>query len=288
MSRLLVPVDVSEQSLQAVRFAIAYARNQHELTLLHVIPPLPARYLAMSRLGETNVEQQQLEEAREDMKKIVALVEQAGVKHSVELQFGEPHEVIARQAKNGYDAIVMGTHGYGRMLGFLLQSVSYPTLHDVEIPVFLIAEETDGQRFPWKNVLLAVDGSKQAMEAVRKAIQFGQDRDTRYTLLTVVTLPVAYAGVYGTGWEDTETLETWGQETLRPYEEMLEASGVPYTSKVMIGDPAMTIKTFAKETEADLIVLGHHGLGGFAGTLLGSVTFKLIHRTKTPLLVVKS
>ncbi|MFP3415953.1 universal stress protein, partial [Bacillus sp. SIMBA_074] len=39
MSRILVPIDFSAQSIQAVRFALAYAKDKHELTLLHAIPP---------------------------------------------------------------------------------------------------------------------------------------------------------------------------------------------------------------------------------------------------------
>lgn len=138
-------------------------------------------------------------------------------------------------------------------------------------------------------MLIAVDGSEQAKNAAQKAIALSQDiPGVSYLLLSVVTPPVAYAGVYGVGWEDTATLENWGKETVRTCEEVLEAAQIPYESKVVIGDPATVIRQTAEEEQAGLIVLGHHGLGGIAGTLLGSVTFKTIHRTKTPLLIVKS
>ncbi|EJL41248.1 universal stress protein [Brevibacillus agri] len=289
MSRILVPVDFSAQSIQAVRFALAYAKDKHELTLLHAIPPFPSRNV-VRKLGQKSVEDFQLDEAREDLKKFLTIVEEAGVTYELEIEFGEPHEVIAKHATKGeYAAIVMGTHGYGRITGFLLQSVSYPTIHDAQLPVFLISEETDASRFPWQKVLIAVDGSEQAKNAAQKAIALSQDiPGVSYLLLSVVTPPVAYAGVYGVGWEDTATLENWGKETVRTCEEVLEAAQIPYESKVVIGDPATVIRQTAEEEQAGLIVLGHHGLGGIAGTLLGSVTFKTIHRTKTPLLIVKS
>ncbi|MDF2684627.1 MAG: universal stress protein, partial [Brevibacillus sp.] len=154
--------------------------------------------------------------------------------------------------------------------------------------VFLISEETEASHFPWRNVLLTVDGSDQAMAAANTALQLSEGMDVSFTLLTVVTPPVAYTGMYGVGWEDTATLENWGRETLRPYEELLQARMIPYVSKVLIGDPATLIRETAQEKAASLITLGHHGLGGIAGTLVGSVTFKTIHRAQTPLLIVKS
>lgn len=287
MSRILVPVDFSAQSIQAVRFATAYARDKHELTILHVIQPFPSRYV-VNKLGKEGVEKIQLDEAKEDLKPLVEIVEAAGVAHQVEIVFGNAHEEIASHATSDYIAVVMGTRGYGRMTGFLKQSVSYPTIHDSKIPVFLISEETNANQFPWRNVLLTVDGSEQAMAAANTAIQLSEGMAVSFTLLTVVTPPVAYTGMYGVGWEDTATLEDWGRETLRPYEEFLAARQVPYESKVLIGDPAMLIRETALEKEASLIALGHHGLGGIAGTLVGSVTFKTIHRAQTPLLIVKS
>jgi len=51
MSRILVPIDFSAQSIQAVRFALAYAKDKHELTLLHAIPPFPSRNV-VRKLGQ--------------------------------------------------------------------------------------------------------------------------------------------------------------------------------------------------------------------------------------------
>lgn len=287
MSRILVPVDFSAQSHQAVRFAAAYAANKHELTILHVIQPFSSRYV-VHKVGEETVKKLQEEEAKEDLQPLLQIAEQAGVPYQLELAFGNPHEEIAKRATDAYSAIVMGTHGYGRMTGYLKQSVSYPTIHGAKLPVFLISEETAAGEFPWRKALVAVDGSDQAMTALKTALQLGEGMDVRYTLLTVVTPPTAYAGLYAVGWEDNETLESWGQETILPYAELLKEKQVAYESKVLIGDPAMLIRETAQDQQADLIVLGHHGLGGIAGTLVGSVTFKTIYRATKPLLIVKA
>jgi len=286
MSRILVPVDFSAQSYQAIRFAVAYAAAKHELTILHVIRPFSSRSVEQ-KLGKENLEKLQLDEAKEDVKPLLQIVEEAGVPYQLKLVFGNPHEEIAKRATEDYDAVVMGTHGYGRMTGYFKQSVSYPTVHDAKLPVFLISEETVASQFPWRKALIAVDGSEQALAALKTALALGEGLDVTYTLLSVVTPPVTYTGIYGIGWEDTATLENWGKEIVTPCEELLKAKQVAYECKVLIGDPATLIRETARDEQADLIVLGHHGQGGIAGTLVGSVTFKTIHRAQTPLLIVK-
>ncbi|MGG3883856.1 universal stress protein [Brevibacillus panacihumi] len=286
MSRILVPVDDTEQSLQALRFALAYAKDKHELTLLHVVPFYPSKNV-INHLGQKQLREYQLQEAHEELAKVKELADQSGIPYTLEIRFGDVPQIINEFSKINFEAMVMGTHGYGRLMGYLMQSVSYPTIHDVKLPVFLISDETNAERFPWSKVLIAVDGSEQAKEAIEKATALSQSLDVTYSLVTVVPPPVSYAGAYGPGWQDVSTLEEWGKSTLLPYEEMMQEKGVTYQSQVLIGDPATVIKQTAKEQEADLIVLGHHGMGGVAGTMMGSVTFKLVHRVRTPLLIVK-
>ncbi|MFY0543477.1 universal stress protein [Brevibacillus sp. H7] len=285
MGSLLVPIDASVQSMQAVRFALALSGGDYSLTLLHVIPPFPSRQ-AVTHLGKKTVEEFQLEEAKESLKEVLELVQQEKVPFNLQYEFGEPHEVISNYARQGHQAVVMGTHGYGRMTGYLFNSVSYPTLHDVTIPVFLVPEEAD-IRATWRKLVVAVDGSEHSKRAAVRAMQFGKEKDARYLLLTVITPPAMYAGVTNIGWVDLDGLETLGEEILRPYETMFMEQQLPYDTKVVVGDPATVIKEVALKEEADVIVLGHHGLNGIVETLMGSVTYKVIHRTQTPLLIVR-
>jgi nucleotide-binding universal stress UspA family protein len=286
MSRLLVPIDASVQSRQALRFALALSNGQREIALLHVIPPFPSRGV-VQRLGKNTVEAFQLDEAKEDLRAAVEEVRLANVPFSIHYEFGEPHEVIAEYAKQDHEAIVMGTHGYGRMTGYLLNSVSYPTIHDVNIPVFLVPEEAQMPSSSRK-IVVALDGSEPSRQAARQAIQLFRGTPVHYLLLTVVVPPVVYDGLSPINWQDSDTLTSWGEATLRSCEEMFQAEPCSYESKVLIGDPATLIKEVAAEEKADLITLGHHGMSGLAGVLMGSVTFKVIHRTKIPLLIVKS
>ena len=70
--------------------------------------------------------------------------------------------------------------------------------------------------------------------------------------------------------------------------ELLE-SGVDATLRVISGigkDPADLIAEVARETEADVIIVGTRGHGRVAGMLLGSVTQRLLHVAPCPVLAV--
>jgi nucleotide-binding universal stress UspA family protein len=56
---------------------------------------------------------------------------------------------------------------------------------------------------------------------------------------------------------------------------------------VQTGIPAKTILTVAEEKGADLIVMGTHGRSGYEKFLLGSVSYKVIHKSMVPVLVVR-
>ncbi|SNR66457.1 Nucleotide-binding universal stress protein, UspA family [Humidesulfovibrio mexicanus] len=52
---------------------------------------------------------------------------------------GNPAEQILQEAeKGGYDLLVMGTHGHGRLLGLVLGSVAQQTIKNTKIPVLVV------------------------------------------------------------------------------------------------------------------------------------------------------
>lgn len=78
-----------------------------------------------------------------------------------------------------------------------------------------------------------------------------------------------------------------GKEMLDQAARMLrEAGDSPVHTHLTTGDPARTIVDLAGELDADLIVMGRRGLGGFTGLLLGSVTKKVQHATTAAVLTV--
>jgi nucleotide-binding universal stress UspA family protein len=91
------------------------------------------------------------------------------------------------------------------------------------------------------------------------------------------------------------------QLNLAPSEEMLEdreylerrqreltERGIITSAHLACGDPADEILRFANEIQCDLIAMATHGHGLFADLFLGSVTRSVRHRTKIPVLLIRS
>ncbi len=66
----------------------------------------------------------------------------------------------------------------------------------------------------------------------------------------------------------------------------LADAGVPYRVLLMDGSPALAIRQAAQTENAELVVTGRRGRGGFAALLLGSTSNQLTHHLDRPLVIV--
>ncbi|PLX43557.1 MAG: universal stress protein [Deltaproteobacteria bacterium] len=73
---------------------------------------------------------------------------------------------------------------------------------------------------------------------------------------------------------------------LDPFEELLKESQAVFETIILEGDPAKAIVKCAEVERCDLVVMGGRGLGDLAGLVLGSVTHKVLHSSKVPVLIV--
>jgi nucleotide-binding universal stress UspA family protein len=137
--RILVPVDGSEVSLRAVRYAARMAKDRPrtEIHLINVQLPIPgsaARFVAKSAIRDYH-----LEEGRKALAGAEALLNADGIGFESHIARGDPGETIAGYAeKKGCDAIVMGTRGLGAAMAALLGSTANAVLHEAKVPVTLV------------------------------------------------------------------------------------------------------------------------------------------------------
>ncbi|MFO0973471.1 MAG: universal stress protein [Phycisphaerae bacterium] len=66
-----------------------------------------------------------------------------------------------------------------------------------------------------------------------------------------------------------------------------EGLATPVVSDVLLGQPFVEIIRYARDKQADLIVMGTHGRGGLTHVLLGSVTEKVVRKSPCPVLTVR-
>jgi nucleotide-binding universal stress UspA family protein len=140
-----------------------------------------------------------------------------------------------------------------------------------------------------RRILVPLDGSKRAEEALKVAVPIARANDGALLLVQVVTAPVVY-GPYGLGGPSVNALYDEEEAAASTYLQQVIASpdlaGLVTEPTILIGAPAQTIITWASDAPADLIVLTSHGHTGPGRWALGSVTQHVVRHAPTPVLVV--
>ena len=141
----------------------------------------------------------------------------------------------------------------------------------------------------FKKILVAVDGSDHAANAVRCAVEVA--RGTGPT--TISLLAVDGCRPLKGPLAELAELEDLGRNEVftRVLESAVIKAQIPSDiltdQQVRMGDPADNILAEADRIEADMIIVGRRGLGAYAELLLGSVSRKVVHLAKVPVMVVQ-
>jgi nucleotide-binding universal stress UspA family protein len=141
-------------------------------------------------------------------------------------------------------------------------------------------------------ILVPTDFSDCSRAALDLACELAPALGAQLTLVHAMT-PQAYPipAVDGAILPDpAAAAEKVATEAHELHEELARARArVPDADSVIVeGDPLPAIEQAAKETGADLIVIGTHGRRGVRHALLGSVAEKLVQRGPCPVLTVRA
>jgi nucleotide-binding universal stress UspA family protein len=135
ISRMLVPVDGSEQSRKALEFAADLAsRYKAEMFLIHVTQPMVADdVFALGAVAiPVNASLDELDEVGQKVLQAAAdIVVAAGLKApTTELSHGDPgRQIVSYAEEQKIDLIVMGTRALGSLSSLLIGSVSHKVNH---------------------------------------------------------------------------------------------------------------------------------------------------------------
>ncbi|MDH6193987.1 nucleotide-binding universal stress UspA family protein [Mycobacterium frederiksbergense] len=298
MSRRITPhgvvvgVDGSPSSSAAVRWAVGEAVSRHVgLTVVHIVPPMP---VATSTLGWPvgQLPDEILEIQESDGRRIVAdAVELAGEGLSVDARpeingefiFGGIVPTLADLSKDAALTVV-GCRGRTARHRRLLGSISTGLIHHGHGPIAVVHDEapplSGSAHLP---VLLGIDGSRASELATEIAFDEASRRAVDLVALHVwsdTDVPLARsleASALQSGAEEvlSERLGGWHER----YPEVVVHRLVKYDH------PAQQL--LDESERAQLIVVGSHGRGGFAGMLLGSVGTAVAEAARVPVIVAR-
>ncbi len=289
---ILVGVDGSAAALGAVRWAAhdAALRNV-PLTLVHVVnAPVPGWSQFPAPAG---FRQWQEKRAREFIKSAIKVAEEStGERGPVQIDskvfYSATVPTLVGLSKEA-EMVVVGYRGHGGVLARnFLGSVSSGLVYHAHCPVAVIHDEeplfSNVARAP---VLVGIDGSPASEAAT--AIAFDEASRRGVGLMALH----AWTDLRVSDFKEFFPNFNWDAQ-LSHEEEMLAERlagwqerypDVEILRKIEIGEPARPL--IEASERAQLIVVGSHGRGGFAGMLLGSVGAAVVNRARIPVIVAR-
>ncbi|QFZ19666.1 universal stress protein [Saccharothrix syringae] len=281
---IVVGVDGSASALTAARWAAGEAaRRRVPLVLVHACVLPAAGYPELVVTGPEVREaverqgRQWLAEA-EDAVRAVA----PDVSVGTALVADRPAAALVDASREARQ-VVLGSRGLGGFSELLAGSVAVAVSAHGASPVVVVRDEfpADGP------VVVGVDGSPTSEEAIAFAFEEASLRGAPLVAVIAWTdflVDSAYHSRFTVDWSQVE------QEELRVLAERLAGwqekhPDVRVERRVIHDRPVRGLLGVAEG--AQLLVVGSHGLGGFAGMLLGSTSQALVHHAPCPLAVVR-
>ena len=137
-------------------------------------------------------------------------------------------------------------------------------------------------------ILVAVDGSELALDAVRYALKLVSEGLRADLVLGHVEeeaslLELATQGADAVAQASIEA----SKHLMRPAERLVRDAGLECEIGVALGAASSTICDMAERLVCDFIVIGARGVGGMRGAFLGSVSQDVVHRSNVPVMVVR-
>lgn len=141
----------------------------------------------------------------------------------------------------------------------------------------------------YKKIMVPLDGSDQAENALIQAIQLAKVMNSTITLYHVIPLlpPYVNDGFGGAYQQVYQDLQITGEDILEKAQQKYSLEGVPLDSKIIWGNAAEEICREAEKENYDLVVMGSRGLGEIKGFIMGSVSNRVVRYAKCPVLIVR-
>ena len=195
------------------------------------------------------------------------------------------------------DLVVISSHGRSGVKRWRLGSVADKVIRGAECDILVVGPKAHEAEVwldvraeqPFKSILVPLDGSPLADQALTVAERYGACFGATLHLVRAVSMPSYATGFAGEGAYLPELLDTLvkgATEDVRKAAAGLDASQVNVTD-ILIGDAATQLENYVTERGIDLVIMTSHGRGGLSRTALGSVTDRLLAEAKAPVLVVR-
>jgi len=285
---ILCPVDFSEFSRRAIRYASEIAARLGARLIVQHTVPIPT---ALIPEGPAVVSTQEMleitrEEAKKELHGMISESAAAAKDVLVVVNAGDVKDHIVKTVgEQNVDLVVMGTHGHKGLSRLVLGSVAEHIIHElVFCPVLVVSRPQAGfvahqtaEPANWKTVLAPMDFSPDSARSLTHALRWAAEWHARVILFHAIQdPPPRMHGMIDllpefNPYFDKEVAEAWERIHSVIPEAARDRCELSY--EVRQGNPRDEILKFAEEVKPDLIVMGSRGSGKssviWGGTISG-------------------
>ena len=140
----------------------------------------------------------------------------------------------------------------------------------------------------FKKILVPSDASEPAQRALLKAVEIAKEFASQIVLLHVVYTPEALGYTLSEGISvPQDELSIYGKQALTAAIAGIDTRNILIEKKQLPGHPGKVILDEIESGDFDLVIMGNRGYGAIAGSLLGSVSQRVLNKAKCPVMIVK-
>lgn len=299
IGKILIPLDRSPLAEQAVGRAVAIARATNASIDLVLVHETFGNMLdaAFSRSTGDVVEAEAY---------LVAIAKEiragAGISVTCAVLRGGVADIICERARNtGADLIVMTSHARTGISRLWLGSVADAVVHHCPVPVLLLrpmerSSDEDSAEHLFKHVLVPLDGSTFAAEALAPAMDIARASSAMLSLVRVVqpvplmsvydpTIPVAYPPLVPDEAATRRLVAEVAAELDETARQLRAERQLKVRSEVVLSEgTAASIIRYAGAHNVDLVAMSTHGRGA-TRLLVGSVADAVLRGSGLPVLL---
>jgi len=286
---VLVPVDYSEASLQAVRVAKSVAGADSDVTVIHVAQDYDLTLHPLTWTGGPlpNYREERL---LHELRTWVRGHHLGDVNLAV--RKGDPGTKVCQFAEEmDCKLMVVPSHGRHGISRLLMGSVAERIIRYCHCTALVLprAKQSEPEQplvdwFPRQSVVVPIDFSDASSAAVETALAVAANREGIHVVSVVPTLDLADLADTGTV-SDVDRINSC-REYMSRY--LTEHGHGSLSTCAFVGDPGTMIVKYASEMKADLIVIPSHGRHGLKRWVLGSTTERVLRHSDIPVLVLRA
>lgn len=292
--KVLLPVDRSENSKRAIKFAGAVLSTIEGsgITILYV---MAGGYLSEHM---KNIDfRAELIKGTEVFKKIKSkhieenitpllneyesILKKAGVKGEIakRIEEGDPgNKIIEIATKEGFQTVILSRRGMSELKSFIIGSVSNKVVHGLLNQNIYLVGQKISEESPIPRILVPVDGSEYSMKAVEHAVCLAK---TVKGIENITVLRVINVSLYLERVRQGIDPEKEAEETLNKAKRKFSEEGISENlviTKSRVGFPADEILKEIEEGDYNLVIMGRKGRSALKDLVLGGVSSVVVNK----------